>query len=88
MFLEEHPRTVMREITIDMKSRIVGKRIVDLNFPKTAIIAMIQRGEKYITPSGTTEIVPGDILIVLSDSYNGIQEVYNILEITPKPQSN
>jgi potassium/hydrogen antiporter len=88
LLLEEHPRTVMQEITIASENGIIGKRIVDLNFPKTAIIAMIQRGEKYITPSGSTEILPGDILIVLSDSQSGIQEVYETLGLTPDLQIN
>lgn len=50
-FLAEYPRTIMKEIKINPDNPIVGTRIVDLNFPKTAIIAMIQQGEKFITPS-------------------------------------
>ncbi|GAB2775334.1 potassium/proton antiporter [Rhabdobacter roseus] len=79
--LADHPRTFMREIVITPDSLAVGKKIVDLGFPKTAIIAMIKRGEKYITPSGATELEAQDILIVLSDTQAGINKVYETLQI-------
>ncbi|MBT0608814.1 potassium/proton antiporter [Aequorivita echinoideorum] len=80
-FLSEHPKTEMREIGIANSNAIVGKKIVQLQFPKNAIIAMIKRDEKYITPNGATIIEADDVLIVLSDSKKGIQRVYDTLNI-------
>lgn len=80
-FLSEHPKTEMREIGIDSGNIVVGKKIVDIQFPKTAIIAMIKRDDKYITPNGATIIEADDVLIVLSDSKKGIEKVYNSLNI-------
>lgn len=48
---------------------------------KTAIIAMIKRGEKYITPNGSSMIEPHDVLMVLSDNQTGIGQVYDCLDI-------
>ncbi|GAB2769531.1 potassium/proton antiporter [Rhabdobacter roseus] len=80
-FLTDHPRTFLKEIEIVPGTFPVGKKIVELGFPKTAIIAMIKRGEKYITPSGATELEARDILIVLSDTQAGISKVYGSLQI-------
>ena len=80
-FLEEHPKTEMREIGIASGSKVVGQQIVDLEFPKTAIIAMIKRGDKYITPIGSTVIEADDLLIVLSENEKGIKEVFKALNI-------
>ncbi|AFL81447.1 NhaP-type Na+(K+)/H+ antiporter [Aequorivita sublithincola DSM 14238] len=80
-FLEEHPKTEMREIGIANGNKVVGKKIVDIEFPKTAIIAMIKRDEKYITPNGSTAIKEDDVLIVLSESKKGIKKVYKALKI-------
>lgn len=80
-FLEEHPKTEMREIGIGNANKAVGKMIVDLEFPKRAIIAMIKRDDKYLTPNGSTVIKSGDVLIVLSDSKEGIKNVYKTLNI-------
>ncbi|WP_209330674.1 potassium/proton antiporter [Lunatimonas salinarum] len=76
VFMQEYPRAIMKEIKIEEGTEKVGQRIVDLEFPKSAIIAMIQRGDKYITPSGSTVIESGDTLVVLSDSESGINDVY------------
>lgn len=46
-----------------------------------AIIAMIKRGDKYITPSGSTLIQAGDKLIILSETKGGLEEVYKCLKI-------
>lgn len=80
-FLEEHPKTEMREIGIPQSNKVVGKKIVDIEFPKSAIIAMIKRDNKYITPNGSTVIKADDVLIVLSESKNGIKEVFKALNI-------
>lgn len=78
-FLEEYPRTAMEEIRIELGNAVAGKMIVDIAFPKTAIIAMIKRGEQYITPNGATQILENDVLIVLSTSAEGLSDVKNCL---------
>ncbi len=80
-FLEEHPKTEMREIGIGNANKVVGKMIVDIEFPKSAIIAMIKRENKYITPNGSTIINPDDVLIVLSESKKGMKRVYKALGV-------
>lgn len=86
IFLSEHAKTAMVEIEITKDGFAAGKKIVDLQFPKTAIIAMISRDDKFITPSGSTVIEANDILIVLSDSQEGIAQVYDSLKIN-KPRT-
>ncbi|MBS0000138.1 MAG: potassium/proton antiporter [Cyclobacteriaceae bacterium] len=78
-FLSEHPKTAMEEFEIKPENHAVGKKIVELDFPKNAIIAMIKRNEKYLTPGGSTVIEPNDTLIVLSDNQEGINDVYECL---------
>ena len=78
---KEYPKTAMEEIEIFGNSFAVGKKIVDLTFPRTAIIAMIKRNDKYITPNGSTVIEAQDKLIVLADSPNGMDQVYEALKI-------
>ncbi len=74
-FIAELPKTAMKEIEIPADCFAVGKKIVDLSFPKSALIAMIKRNNQYITPSGSTIIQSNDLLIVLSDSQQGINKV-------------
>jgi cell volume regulation protein A len=69
------PKTAMKEIEITPNCFAVNKMIVDLGFPKNAIIAMIKRNEKFITPNGSTVIEAKDTLVVLSDNQEGFDKV-------------
>lgn len=81
VFLSESAKTAMAEIAVPENSFAVNKKIVDLVFPKTAIIAMIIRDDAYITPNGSTVIEANDVLIVLSEKQEGLNQVYDRLEI-------
>tara|TARA_R110002049_G_C8795075_1_gene532067 strand:- start:85 stop:576 length:492 start_codon:yes stop_codon:yes gene_type:complete len=83
IFLSEDAKAALEEIHIPENSVIVGKKIVELNFPKTAIIAMVKRGDTFITPSGSTLLEANDLLMVLSDTKKGIDQVYHCLELEP-----
>jgi cell volume regulation protein A len=69
----------MKEITVLPECNVVNKKIVDIGFPKEAIIAMIKRNDKYLTPSGSTVMEANDILLILSDSPEGIDKVNDCL---------
>lgn len=84
VLLSESAKTAMAEILIPDDSFAVDKKIVSLEFPRSAIIAMIKRDEAYITPNGSTVIEAGDVLIVLSDRQDGIRKVYETLQLELK----
>jgi potassium/hydrogen antiporter len=81
IFLSDHAKTAMATIHIPEDGYAVGKKVIDLEFPKTAIIALINRGDKFITPSGSTEILANDYLIVLSDNQEGMKKIHECLQI-------
>ncbi|MEQ8582622.1 MAG: potassium/proton antiporter [Marinoscillum sp.] len=79
--LIEHPKTLMKEIVVKENSTAVGLKIVDLMFPKNAIIAMIEREGVYLTPNGSTELMANDKLVVLTDKKDVLNEVYTSLRM-------
>jgi potassium/hydrogen antiporter len=79
--LSDTIKSELTEIEISEYSKIVGKQIVDLNFPKKAIIVMINRLGKYITPNGYTVIEANDKLMVIAENEKSLEEVYKTLEI-------
>lgn len=81
LLLSENPKAEMKEILITSECFAVNKKIVELGFPKNAIIAMIIRDNNYITPNGATIIKAQDTLIVLADRHNVFDEVYKTLKI-------
>lgn len=79
MILEDSVKHEYIEYVIPDNAACVGKRIVDLQFPKTAIIAMIKRGNSFITPSGITELKKNDVLLIFSENKKSLELVEDCL---------
>jgi cell volume regulation protein A len=73
------PKSSMMEFEILNDFYAVGKRIVDLHFPKSAFIIMIRRNDEFIRPGGSTEIFANDVLMVIADSKEDFDNVYTCL---------
>ncbi len=87
-FLAEYPKAAMEEFVLREHNQVVGKEIVELKFPKNAIIAMIRREDSYLIPSGATRLEAHDTLVVLSDTRAGLDEVRECLSRQETPLSS
>lgn len=74
------PKSLMQKFDILPHYSAVDKRIVDLNFPKSAFIIMIKRNNEYIRPGGSTYIKAKDKIIVLADGKKDFEEVADCLQ--------
>lgn len=61
------PKSSLKEFKIEPKYYATNKRVVDLNFPQSAFIVMIERNGVYLRPGGSTVIEANDLLMVLAD---------------------
>lgn len=78
-FISDISKRAIKEIKLEPNSSVVNKKIVDIGFPKDALIAMIKRNDKYLTPHGSTVLEANDVLFILSDSIEGLNKVYDCL---------
>jgi cell volume regulation protein A len=69
-------RSKLTEITLTQDSFAVNRRIVDLEIPKDILIALIHRDEEYIVPNGSTELLEGDKLFLLSGDHKAIYRAF------------
>jgi len=60
--------SVREEIVLPHHSIVNGRRIVEINFPKTAKILLVVRGKDYITPVGSTVLRGDDKLLILAEN--------------------
>lgn len=60
-------RSDLVEITIPETSPVIGKQIVDLELPKSALIVLLSRNEDFLVPRGSTILQAGDTLMVLAE---------------------
>lgn len=59
------------EIKAPKQSEILNVPLVDLDFPKNAILGTIVRGSDVIIPRGSDVILPGDKLLVITLPHSG-----------------
>ena len=72
----------LMEIRITPECRAANKSLVQLNFPKTALIVMIKRDENYLTPRGDTVLKPGDRLWVIAEDQAEVTNVLKSIGVT------
>jgi len=66
------------EVVANEDSPIVGKAVMDINFPRGCLILCFQRGDEVLIPRGNTVVEPGDRLIIISTRQN-IPKVEKVL---------
>ncbi|MBW8334370.1 MAG: potassium/proton antiporter [Prolixibacteraceae bacterium] len=83
--LSDTIKEMLTEIIIPNDCNSAGKQIVELGLPKTTLISIIQRDNKFITPNGSTVLEPNDKLFILSETKEDLNEVFNCLAMkTPE----
>jgi potassium/hydrogen antiporter len=73
------------ELDIIPGSPSIGKAIVDLKLPPTALIVLIHRNGKYLNASGETIIEARDHLLVMADTKTTIDKVFDIFGVSHHP---
>ena len=74
--LSENFNSELIELDIAENSPVIGKPVMELDLPKSALIVLIHRDGKYITANGATQIEPKDHLLIMADSKKTVNKVY------------
>jgi len=56
----------LAQVSIPATAPIVNKKLMEINLPKDVIVGCILRHEHSIVPHGNTQVLAGDILVLLS----------------------
>lgn len=67
---KEDKSTRLIEFTIDEHNIMANKTIMDANIPEDILVVMIKRNGDVFVPNGSTEILPGDILVLSGNELN------------------
>lgn len=71
------PDSGLVNVEVPASSGVVGKKIVDLHLPETALVVLVNKLDKFVIPSGGTILEAGDRMMVLADQ-ESIEEVHSI----------
>ncbi|EJO5346650.1 potassium/proton antiporter [Clostridium botulinum] len=69
------------EVNVDENSKMIGKAIEDMNIPTDVLIIMIRRGEKIITPNGSTVIKVNDRIVFSAEDKNKLLRIDEKLKL-------
>jgi cell volume regulation protein A len=73
--LGDNSKSELVELDIPEDSPLIGKQIVQIQLPPSALIVLIHRGDAYMTPSGETDLRAFDHLLVLTESKAASRQV-------------
>jgi cell volume regulation protein A len=79
--LYDTAKSELVEIILPGNSPAVGKPIVNLKLPKSVLIVLLERDDKYIQPSGSTVLEEGDKLLLLANSKEALNPVYQVFNV-------
>jgi len=69
------------EVILPGNSQAVGRAIVKLKIPKSALIVLLVRDGKYIQPNGSTILEENDKLLLLANNKSALHEIYQVLGV-------
>jgi len=55
------------EVPVPHQSAVVGRSLVALALPGSALIVLIRRGDTALVPRGSTQLESGDTLLILAE---------------------
>ena len=70
---------ILIETPVCYGAAVCGKRIIDIAWPKNALIISVKRGETELIPNGETRLMEGDTVVVLCAQADG-RAVYRRME--------
>jgi len=69
------------QITILPGNTVIGRMVVQLDFPKGALIMTVKRKNEYIIPVGSTIIQEDDKLFILAEDKRTVEMVYDSMHL-------
>lgn len=77
-------KSEMQELPLPAGVAAAGKRIVELNVPASVNILAIKRGDVFISPNGSTQLMANDVLHVLAEDKESMEVLQHSLGIPLK----
>ncbi len=76
--IEDGAATIL-EFRVRPESPIVNRKVSDIDFPESCLLAMVSRGERVFVPKGEDEIQTGDTVVgfALAKSVDKLERLFS-----------
>ncbi len=73
-FESEEIKSIRVEVTVSDKTLENGTRLIDVALPEKTLVVLVKRKNLYFVPSGNTQLLTGDKLLLITDDYASLAE--------------
>ena len=77
--MADREKKVLLEVPIEIGSKVEGRLVKDISWPLGCLIVGIERGVDQLIPKGDTQIIQGDMLIILTDEENACKIKHGLI---------
>ncbi len=86
MELSDDIKSVLAELTISEQILNYGDRLLKLPLPENCVAVLVKRDEAYFVPTGKTELILGDKVLLISDDPEGLKDALAQMGVTPEAE--
>lgn len=79
--LSDDIKSVTAEVEITKGMIGNGNRVMDLQMPDHTLVVLLKRNDKYFVPTGKTELLPSDKLLIITDNQSALMDTYKKLGV-------
>jgi hypothetical protein len=80
-FLEQEDTKTLIELSVQHGAFADGKKISEIDLPHDCLVVAIKRGEYEILPKGSSKILAGDVIVVLTGERNSFEVRSTLVEL-------
>ncbi len=88
MELSDDIKSVLAELTISEQILNYGDKLLKLPLPENCVAVLVKREEAYFVPTGKTELLLGDKVLLISDDPDGLKEALAQMGVEPEAEAS
>lgn len=77
-FESEEIKSIRVEVTLTEKTLENGNRLIDILLPEKTLVVLVKRGSNFFVPAGSTPLMAGDKLLMITDDYKSLTQTCKI----------
>lgn len=74
-------KSVSAEIQVTKHAMKEGNRVIDLPLPENARVVMVKREDNYFVPTGATQLLENDKLLIITDDNQVLKRMYSSFKV-------
>ena len=88
MEFSDEIKSILAELTITPQILNYGDNLLSLPLPENCLAVLVKRDDSYFVPTGKTELMVGDKILLISDDREGLMEALAQMGVSPEEEDD